>query len=77
MQNVFYREEAQRIANEMKVRGWAKNMTNGTVKMAVEAESEVLEDFVKWCWKGSDTSYVKGVRVYEGILEGFDNFKIK
>lgn len=77
VQGVFYREEAQRRAQELKISGFAKNMRNGTVRMSVEGESEELKSFVKWCWEGSDMSFVKNVRVYEGNLEGYEGFDVK
>ncbi|MDP2631411.1 MAG: acylphosphatase [Candidatus Uhrbacteria bacterium] len=77
VQGVFYREAVQRIANSLNVNGYVKNNVNGTVSISAEAESGTLDDFVEKCHEGSESSYIKKVRVVEGPVEGYQNFVVK
>jgi acylphosphatase len=46
VQGVGFRFTAEDIARELKVCGWVKNLRDGRVELIVEAEEEVLKDFL-------------------------------
>lgn len=47
VQGVGFRFTADDIANELGVLGWVKNLRDGRVEIAAEAEEETLKDFLK------------------------------
>jgi len=74
---VFYRATAAQRAQELGIRGYAKNLPDGRVEVLACGEAQAVETFVKWLWVGSSASKVTSVEVIEvGIevareLEGF------
>lgn len=46
VQGVGFRFTAQRIAQELKVTGWVKNLDDGRVEIILEADEEKLKDFL-------------------------------
>ncbi len=77
VQGVFYRATAAQRAQELGIRGYAKNLPDGRVEVLACGEAQAVETFVKWLWVGSSASKVTSVEVIEvGIevareLEGF------
>ncbi|MFH1269861.1 MAG: acylphosphatase [Candidatus Omnitrophota bacterium] len=47
VQGVGFRFTAEKIAREMGVTGWVKNMRDGRVEITAEAEEETLKDFLE------------------------------
>lgn len=74
---MFYRATAAQRAQELGIRGYAKNLPDGRVEVLACGEAQAVETFVKWLWVGSSASKVTSVEVIEvGIevareLEGF------
>ncbi len=77
VQGVFFRVNAQRKAQELGLNGYIRNRRNGQVQIDVEGPETTLEKFVKWCWKGSDMSFVKNVQVQESEMQGYNGFSVK
>jgi acylphosphatase len=46
VQGVGFRFTCQRIASNMQVAGWVKNMPEGTVEMAAEGDENTLNEFL-------------------------------
>lgn len=61
----------------MNVNGFVKNNINGTVSISAEGESNILDSFVEKCRSGSESSYIKKLRISEGPVEGYQNFTVK
>ncbi|MFA5411135.1 MAG: acylphosphatase [Candidatus Omnitrophota bacterium] len=47
VQGVGFRFSAEEIARSLGVLGWVKNLRDGRVELAAEAEEEVLRDFLE------------------------------
>ena len=77
VQGVFYRATCRRRAEELGVRGYAKNLPDGRVEVLACGEAGAVEAFVRWLWEGSAASRVQAVQVSEapeplaGAPEGF------
>lgn len=52
VQGVFYRDGARRRANKLGITGFAKNESDGTVRIVAEGEEESLKKIIKWCYNG-------------------------
>lgn len=77
VQNVFYRAEAKRKANELDLTGYIRNIPDGRVEILAEGEEKRLKEFIKWCYDGSDSAVVNGVKVkWAEYGEKFDKFEI-
>ena len=46
VQGIGFRFTAERIAEELGVLGWARNLNDGRVELVAEASEDVLKDFL-------------------------------
>jgi len=65
VQGVFYRATAARRAQELAVRGYARNLADGRVEVLACGEEEAVRTFVSWLWTGSTASKVTSVDVID------------
>lgn len=63
VQGVFYRATAARRAGELAIRGYARNLVDGTVEVLACGEEGAVQVFVTWLWTGSSASKVTSVEV--------------
>jgi acylphosphatase len=63
VQGVYYRATAARRAEELQLRGYARNLPDGRVELLACGEREAVETFVRWLWVGSSASKVTSVEV--------------
>lgn len=78
VQGVFYRANAKSRAEELVLKGYAKNLPDGNVEIIAEGEKENIEKLVGWCRKGSEMSRVENVDVYYGeATDEFNFFEIR
>lgn len=77
VQGVFFRQSTKAVADQLGVRGWIRNMEDGTVYIEAEADEFILKSFLEWCNEGPDRAVVSSVNHVESIPEGFQNFIIK
>ena len=61
VQGVFYRATAARRAQELGIRGHARNLPDGRVEVLACGEHAAVETFVSWLWIGSSASKVTSV----------------
>ncbi|MCS7095198.1 MAG: acylphosphatase [Thaumarchaeota archaeon] len=63
VQGVFFRAHMKRVADDLGLRGWVRNLSDGRVEAVFEGpESSVLKA-VEWCKKGPPMAVVKEVEV--------------
>ena len=63
MQGVFYRATAAARAQELRIRGYARNLADGRVEVLACGEEVAVETFLSWLWTGSTASKVTSVDV--------------
>jgi acylphosphatase len=63
VQGVFYRATAARRAQELKIRGYARNRPDGRVEVLACGTEEAVNAFLSWLWIGSSASKVTSVDV--------------
>jgi len=75
VQGVFYRYSTQKKAQELDVRGWVRNVWDGSVECLLEGDQEKIETLITWCRKGPAGARVEKVTTeweeYKGDFEGF------
>lgn len=76
VQGVGFRQTTKLVANQMMIRGFVRNESDGTVFIEAEGEELFLEEFINWCHEGPDRARVEQVAVSEGLVKNYQNFEI-
>lgn len=75
VQGVFFRAGVQSEARRLGLRGWVRNLPDGSVEAVAEGERKALEKLLEWCGHGPDGASVSEVRIRweaaSGKLAGF------
>lgn len=77
VQGVFFRQSAQKKAEELALSGLVRNEPDGSVYIAVEGEESKLTEFQQWCKQGPPMATVNKLEVSEGTWQGFNGFVIQ
>ena len=78
MQGVWFRASTQQKAEELGLKGWVRNTSNGCVEAVFEGERLRVEDIVSWCRQGPPNAQVKDVAVnYAEFSGAFSSFAIR
>jgi len=76
VQGVFFRKFLSDKANELELKGFARNLDDGRVEVIVEGKDENVNKMVAVCRQGPPQSDIKDVETKELKHQGFDSFKI-
>ena len=76
VQGVFFRASAKEKADELGIKGFARNQPDGRVYIEAEGDSEKLILFKTWCKSGPRGAQVEHTEVKEGDLQNFSDFSI-
>lgn len=63
VQGVFFRDSMRREAQSLRVYGWVRNRSDGTVEAEVQGEPAAVEAMVRWAWHGPDRAQVERVDI--------------
>jgi acylphosphatase len=77
VQGVSYRHSARIMARYLKIRGFVRNMSDGSVYIEAEGEAEALGNFVLWCRKGPDFARVEKIETQEIPLRNDSEFNVR
>jgi acylphosphatase len=78
VQGVSYRKQTQRIANNLGVKGWVRNLNNGSVEASLEGEESDVDALISWCAFGPPRGKVEEVQVFKGLYGGgYSDFNIR
>jgi acylphosphatase len=77
VQGVFFRASAAEAAIRLGVKGWVKNLRDGSVEIMAEGKKEELDAFIAWCRQGPPRAQVENVHVrQETFLGEFRDFRV-
>ncbi len=77
VQGVFYRAHAKKNAEALNLKGYAKNMPDGSVEILVQGDMASIESLISWCRKGSPSAKVEKVETsWQKASAQTENFKI-
>jgi len=77
VQGVFFRQFVKGQADDLKLRGFCRNLENNDIEIIVEGEQEQIGRFVRSLEKGPEHSQIRSVDVTERKWSGdFSEFKI-
>ena len=77
VQGVFFRQTILEIANQLGIKGFVLNESNGNVYIEAEATEEQLSKLIEGSRKGPPGAVVSEVKVSEGEIKNFQAFSIK
>jgi acylphosphatase len=78
VQGVFYRAFARNRAIELGIKGYVRNLQDGSVEAVCEGEETALKKFVEACRKGPLTAKVEElVEDWQDFQAEFDDFRIR
>lgn len=76
VQGVFFRASCQAEAQRAGIGGWARNESDGTVRVYLEGPSSGVEALVAWCRRGPRGAVVDRVEVVEAEPQGLRRFSV-
>ena len=77
VQGVGFRYSALHKAQQLGIKGYVKNMYDGSVFIEAEAEEISMDHFLIWCNKGPTFSRVEKVSITEGSIKNYTSFTVK
>jgi len=77
VQGVFFRANTRRVAKEIGVTGWVRNLPNGMVEVVAEGRKPQLDRLIEFCRKGPEGAKVDDVVIeWEKYKGEFKDFQI-
>ena len=70
VQGVFFRANTRREALRLGLKGWVRNLPDGTVEVWVEGDRPNIEGLIAFCETGIPIARVDRVDVEEGAYKG-------
>lgn len=76
VQGVFFRASTKDKADQLGIKGFVRNESNGDVYIEAEGESLALEAFVEWCSNGPERARVDEFTVDQATVKNFNVFAV-
>lgn len=77
VQGIFFKQYIKDYADKMKIRGFVRDLENGTVEVVAEGEGDSLKDIISKIREGPKHSQIRNVDVEEKKWSGdYKEFKI-
>lgn len=77
VQGVAYRASTQQAAVARGLRGWVRNLNDGTVEVYALGTADQLADFSDWLWRGPRLAAVSAVDAQDCAVEACAGFEIR
>lgn len=77
VQGVWFRKFCAEEAKRLGIKGYVKNMKDGSVYCEAEGDIENLIAFIEWCEVGPKLAMVDSVLKVSGAPKGFSDFEIR
>jgi acylphosphatase len=77
VQGVFYRQSAREKAIALGLTGYVENLSNGSVRLIVTGEENLIEDLYQWCRTGPRDARVISITRTTIPLRPFSDFAIR
>ncbi len=78
VQGVFFRANMRSVAERLGVKGWVRNVPDGSVEAVLEGPRERVEEVIRWAHRGPPLARVDRVEVeWEEYRGEFDDFTIR
>jgi len=77
VQGVGFRYSALQKANELSIKGFVHNKSDGSVYIEAEGKVEMLEEFLVWCQQGPPWARVDDTKFDEIPVSNYKKFRIR
>ena len=78
VQGVFFRQNAKELASELGLRGYARNLEDGSVEIVAEGSQQKLDKIIEFCKKGPNGASVESTKItYDECKNEFEDFEIR
>ncbi len=77
VQGVFFRASTRREAERLGLRGWVRNLADGSVEVHYEGAPEALRALDRWLAKGPPLARVDRVEIEPAVPEGHTAFGVR
>lgn len=76
VQGVFFRAFVKKQADTLGVKGYVKNMDDGTVEAVFEGEKNAVDKLIEICRKGTTSAHIENVKIEAVSVKPHQNFDI-
>ncbi len=76
VQGIFFRKYIDDEAKKIGIKGFVRNLDDGSVEVVIEGENKKVDDMVKVCKIGPTYAKIREVKVQDMPHQGFDSFKV-
>lgn len=77
VQGIFFRAEAQNLAQKLHITGWIRNNPDGSVEALAQGNPDPLAQFLEWCKQGPSGARIENVHIqFIENSEEFSTFQI-
>lgn len=66
VQGVFFRDSMRREAERLQLKGWVKNLADGSVEAMIQGHSAAVDQLVQWAYRGPTHARVDKVDITPG-----------
>ena len=73
---VYFRASTHTKALELSLKGWVRNLSNGTVEIHAEGSQDSLNELIKWCQTGPPLANVSRYDLDWINPKGISQFRI-
>ncbi|RLF46791.1 MAG: acylphosphatase [Thermoplasmata archaeon] len=77
VQGVWFRANTKEMADKLGLKGWVRNMPDGSVEAVFEGDDENVEKAIEWCHRGPPLARVDRVEVEYEEPQGETSFRIR
>ena len=77
VQGVFFRSTTRRMALDLGLAGWVRNLPDGRVEAVFEGPLDDVERAVAWCRHGPDRAVVESIDVADEPPDGLSGFGVR
>ncbi|MCC6272820.1 MAG: acylphosphatase [Deltaproteobacteria bacterium] len=78
VQGVFYRAWTQQTARSLGLKGWVRNLPDGSVELLAQGAAEPLGELLRLCRQGPPAARVAAVEeAWSGVESDFSDFSVE
>ncbi len=77
VQGVGFRNHSRHMARYLGIKGYVKNLPDGSVFIEAEGDEIALAQLVQWCRKGTSYAQIDEIKTSESALQFYVGFEVR